>query len=100
MPQETQQLDASKLLEQIFAKNQGDLAKASISAATPIPGGHASQMPASMMQPPRQYQMAPLDHREVIGAGNAKAQGIGNTVTAVLNILGKTETAMQNKKKL
>jgi len=40
----------------------------------------------------------PLNERPVVGAGNARARGIGNTVTAVMNGLGRVVTAeAQNK---
>jgi hypothetical protein len=100
MPQETQQLDASKLLSDIFAKNQGDLARSAISAATPIPGGHATQFPLSMDPTPRQNQPGQLNHEPVVGAGNAKAQGIGNSVIAVTNLLAGTKNALDNKKRV
>jgi hypothetical protein len=95
-----QTVNPAELLSNIFAKNQGDLAKASVAAATPIPGGHASQMPLTMQTGPRQTHPGQLDHREVVGAGNARAQGIGNSVIGVMNLIAGTETALDNKKKL
>ena len=57
-------------------------------ATTPIPGGHSQNIPTALQhKDPQQFQGAPLDNRQVVGAGNAKAQGIGNTVTAALNTI-------------
>ena len=67
-------------------------------ATTPIAGTHAAQLPSSMTTPITPHQDAPLDYRPVVGAGNARARGIGNTVTAVMNGLGRVVTAeAQNK---
>lgn len=67
-------------------------------AATPIAGPHAAQMPSSLTTPITPHQDTPLNTRPVVGAGNARARGIGNTITAVMNGLGRVVTAeAQNK---
>ena len=96
----SQGLDPSKLLAEIFSKNQGDLAKAASAAATPIPGGHATDLPLSMDPTPRPDKFGQLNHQPTVGAGNARAQGIGNSVIAVTNLLAGTKNALDNKKKL
>ena len=93
-------VNPAEILSSIFAKNQGDLSKAALAASTPIPGAHATQMPLSMQQGPGEAHPGQLDHREVVGKGNARAQGIGNSVIGVMNLLGSTEKALDNKKKL
>lgn len=68
------------------------------SATTPIAGPHTAQMPSNLMTPIQPYQDTPYNNRPVVGAGNARARGIGNTVTAVMNGLGRVVTAeAQNK---
>jgi hypothetical protein len=67
-------------------------------AATPIPGGHEGATPGSLQGVQHAFQGAALDNREVIGAGNAKAQGIGNTITAALNTISGAVIAHENKK--
>ena len=62
-------------------------------AATPIAGPHAAQLPSNMTTPITPHQDTPLDYRPVVGAGNARARGIGNSITAVMNGLGKVVTA-------
>jgi hypothetical protein len=67
-------------------------------AVTPITGPHAAQMPSSLSTPIQPHQDTPLDYRPVVGAGNARARGIGNTITSVMNGLGRVVTAeAQNK---
>src|SRR6185437_1793538 len=90
----------AEVLNQVLSKNQNDLAKAASASATPIPGGHASGIPLSMDPTPRPDRFGQLDHREVVGAGNARAQGIGNSVIAVTNLLAGAKNALDNKKKL
>jgi len=92
--------DMGSVIDNILAQNSGELTKLAEKAATPIAGGHASSVPLSMDPTPKEAGMAPLDHREVVGAGNAKAQGIGNTITGALNVISQVSTAMDNKKKV
>ena len=67
-------------------------------ATTPITGAHTAHMPSNLTTPVTPHQGTPLDYRPVVGAGNARARGIGNTVTAVMNGLGRVVTAeAQNK---
>ena len=92
--------DMGSVIDNILSQNSGELTKLAEKAATPIAGGHASSIPLSMDPTPKEAGMAPLDHREVVGAGNAKAQGIGNTITGALNVISQVSTAMDNKKKV
>src|SRR6266567_4288315 len=92
--------DVSQQLDKIFSENTQELQKLAIAATTPVAGGHATAVPSSLMQPPTEFQGAPLDHREVVGAGNARAQGIGNSITATLNTIGAVRTTLDNKKKV
>ena len=63
------------------------------SAITPIAGPHAMQLPSSMTTPVTPHQDASYDERRVVGAGNARARGIGNSITGVMNALGRVVTA-------
>lgn len=83
-----------------FGGQSNDIMKLAREAATPIPGGHATQMPANLMYQPKQDQPGQLDHREVVGAGNARAQGIGNSVIGVMNLVSHLKTQSDNKKRL
>lgn len=68
------------------------------SANTPIAGPHATAIPSSFQTPIQPFRPAALDHSEVVGAGNAKAQGIGNAITGAANAVGAIFTAeMQHK---
>ncbi len=69
-------------------------------ASIPVPGGSGQEMPASLMYQPKQFTPTPQDKSEVVGAGNARARGIGNSITGVLNIIGAVKTGEDNKKKL
>jgi hypothetical protein len=91
--------DTSQQLERIFSQNSQDLQKLAVAATTPIAGGHANAVPSSMMRPDSPYTAPTLDHREVVGAGNARAQGIGNSVKSVASLLSNVEIAKQNKTK-
>lgn len=92
-------MDVGQQLERIFSSNQADLQRLATAAATPVAGGHANQVPSSMLRPDSPYTTPTLDHREVVGAGNARAQGIGNSVKAVASLLSNVEIAKQNKTK-
>lgn len=98
--QGAQTVNPAEILSSIFAKNQDQLQKAAIAASTPVPGGHATQLPLTMQTGPRATHPGQLDEREVVGKGNARAQGIGNSVIGVMNLIAGTETALDNKKKL
>ncbi len=91
--------DILNLLQSTLGGQQhlAELAKA---AATPIPGGHSGQLPLSMNPTPSVAPQAPLDNRQVVGRGNARAQGIGNAITGVMNAISGVSTAVDNKKKL
>lgn len=56
-------------------------------ALSPIQGGHSMQMPASLTRPINDPAPAQLDHRPVVGAGNARGQGIGNSVSSVVGAI-------------
>lgn len=93
--------DTAALLQQILGSNQSNLADLAKKAATPIPGGHATQFPLSLT--PTQKPVGPgpmIPTRGIVGRGNAKAAGIGNAVLGVTHALAATETALDNKKKL
>jgi hypothetical protein len=92
--------NTAELLDHILNANQANLGELAKKASTPIPGGHAGQMPLSLEPTQRQFQGAPQNKTPVVGAGNARAQGIGNSVIGVLNAIGATETAITNKKKI
>jgi hypothetical protein len=70
-----------------------------IKAMTPISGQTTPQMPGAFTRPIPDFQPAPLSHDpNIVGAGNARAEGIGNTVTAGMNIIGAIATKhAQNK---
>lgn len=90
-------------IDAILQQNKDSLAQISAlskAAATPIPGGHSGQLPLSMQQGPKGFTPAPLDMRQMVGKGNAKAQGIGNAITGVMNAITGVTIAEQNKKKL
>lgn len=62
-------------------------------AFTPVVAGHSMQLPTSLQRESLPFQPAPMDHREVVGAGNARGQGIGNAITGVANALGSFVSA-------
>ena len=69
-------------------------------ASIPVPGGSGQEMPASLLYNPKQYTPGQTDNRPVVGAGNARAQGIGNSVIGALNVIAAVKTGEDNKKKL
>jgi hypothetical protein len=93
-------VNPADVLSRVLQQNTQELSKYALAAATPIPGGSQGQFPTSLAQPLQQDQPGQLDHREVVGAGNAKAQGIGNSVIATLNTIAKVKTTLDNKKKV
>lgn len=90
---------ASDPMAQLMARMGPQITEKEIQAAmTPIAGPHAAQMPSSMTTPVTPHQDTPYDNRPVVGAGNARGRGIGNTLTAVMNGLGRVVTVeAQNK---
>lgn len=92
--------DVSQQLDAIFSQNSQELQKLAVAATTPVAGPHATSVPASLNRPETGFQGAPLDHREVVGAGNARGQGIGNSIVATLNTIGAVKNTMDNKKKV
>jgi hypothetical protein len=93
-------VNPAQVLQQVLAQNSQELSKYALAAATPIPGGSQGSFPSVLAQPPKEDQPGQLDHREVVGAGNARAQGIGNSVIATLNTIAKVNTTLDNKKKV
>jgi len=67
-------------------------------AMTPVPSGHAMQVPQQFTSPTN-VRGATLDERPVVGAGNAKGQGIGNAVSSVIGALGQVVQAKAEQKK-
>ena len=61
-------------------------------ATSPLPGAHAQALPSSFTAPIAPHQDRPLDNREVVGRGNARAQGIQNAFTGATNALGAIVT--------
>ena len=92
--------NAAAVLEQVLGSNKTDLQALAVKAATPIAGGHVGQVPSSMLQPQQGYTTPTMDRREVVGAGNARAQGIGNSVNTVLSTISNVKIATDNKKKV
>lgn len=95
-------VDAGQVIEKLtgFGHSPQEMQALASAAATPIAGGHSAQMPPSLMYQPKEWQDTPMDRREVVGAGNARARGIGNAITGLLNTVGRYETNHENKKKL
>ncbi|HEY4799155.1 MAG TPA: hypothetical protein VII99_08790 [Bacteroidia bacterium] len=65
---------------------------------TPVPGER--EMPTSpwlarQIQP---WQNIPLDERQMVGRGNARAQGITNAITGVTNFVGNVVKGEQQRK--
>ena len=87
--------DINELLKNIVTPIDPNLIRA---ATSPVPGSHAAQIPSSLMRPIAPNQPGQLDHREVVGAGNARAQGIGNSVIAVGNLIGTLATKEKQQK--
>lgn len=87
--------DVASLIGHISDPLTPELIKA---AVTPIAGPRVPAMPSSMTTPIAPFQKTPFDTREVVGAGNARAQGIGNAITGVTNAIGTVITAEQRKK--
>jgi hypothetical protein len=57
-------------------------------AMTPTMQRQQMGLPASMTRPIAPFQAAPMDQRQVVGAGNARARGIGNAITGAMNTVG------------
>lgn len=97
-------IDTGALLQQILSSNKSNLSDLASKAMTPIPGGHATQIPATMLhmqdQPGPQPMIPHQPGVDVVGKGNARGIGIGNAVLGVTHALAATETALDNKKKL
>lgn len=84
-----------------LTKGAGDRMALAAAAATPIPGGHVLQTPASLApQAPSVYKPTQSSTGAVVGRHNAKVRGIGATITGALNAIGEVTTAEGNKKKL
>jgi hypothetical protein len=57
-------------------------------ALTPIAGGHSMEMPANLTRELPPASRTPQNHDEVVGAGNARARGIGNAITGTMDAIG------------
>jgi hypothetical protein len=57
-------------------------------AFSPTFQSHAMGVPSSMTRPIPDFKPQPMDERQVVGRGNARAQGIGNAITGVANGIG------------
>ena len=56
---------------------------------TPVStGASTSVVPASLTRPVAPFQERPFNRERVVGAGNARARGIGNAITGVTNAVG------------
>jgi len=67
----------------------GGITDADVKAAlTPTMQRGGIGLPPSLTRPIQPFQPAPLDQRAVIGAGNARARGIGNAITGAMNVVG------------
>ena len=69
------------------------------SAATPVTG-HSGQMPSSLQYQPKQFTPGGYNNTPSTTAAESKNKGIGNSISAVLNLLGKAGNEHENKKKL
>jgi len=57
-------------------------------ALTPISQRGPIGLPTSMQRPIAPFQGAPMNQQPVVGAGNARARGIGNAITGAMNAVG------------
>lgn len=57
-------------------------------AFSPSFSQHSLSVPSKMTQPIPDFKPAAQDNRQVVGKGNARAQGIGNAITGVANGIG------------
>lgn len=87
--------DVSSLIGHISDPLTPELIRAAI---TPIAGPRVPAMPSAFTRQIGPFQPAPMDTREVVGKGNATAQGIGNAITGVANAIGAVMTAEGQKK--
>lgn len=67
-------------------------------ALSPIAQAAPLQMPSSLTRPIPMPGPAPLDRSPVVGAGNARAQGIGNTISASIGALAQFKAARDQHK--
>ncbi len=67
-------------------------------ALAPIAGAHTVQMPSNFQTPVQPFQPTPMDRTPAVGAGYARAQGIGNAITGAMNVLGSVVTAEKQNK--
>lgn len=94
--------DSAALIAQITGSGMSaeQMRSLATKASIPVPGGSGQEMPASLMYQPKQFTASPSDRTPVVGRRNARNQGIGNSITGVLNIIGAVKTGEDNKKKL
>lgn len=87
--------DINELIKAISTPLPSELIR---SAATPMVGPHAVALPSSLTTPIAVPQPGQLDKTPVVGAGNARAQGIGNAVIGSTNALAAVITAERQHK--
>ncbi len=83
------------LLKTITTPIDPNLVKA---AVTPTQGPRTTQVPSSLQRPIEPIQPGTMDNRPVVGRGNARAQGIGNAITGVMNNVGIFVTRERQQK--
>jgi hypothetical protein len=96
-------IDTAGLIDKILSQNKQDLGSLATKALTPIPGGHATQLPLTLQPRDKDFHGgAMIPHEpgvDVVGKGNAKDVGIGNAVIGVTNLLASSKNALDNKKR-
>jgi len=85
--------DPNELIKQMTQPVDPSFYKA---AATPVATGHTFNQP--IMSPIPSFRPAPMNTQRVVGAGNARARGIGNALTGIMNAVGEFTTAEAQEK--
>lgn len=79
------------LMKQFTEPINPDILRAGL---TPVPSGTTTGIvPPSLTRPVAPFQDRPFNTQRVVGAGNARARGIGNAITGVTNALGHVVAA-------
>jgi len=86
--------DPNDVLKEMFKPIDPNIIERAI---TPVPSGHAAELPPSMTTPVEGFQPYPMNREQVVGAGNARARGIGNAITGVANAIGQVTVAKQQR---
>src|SRR5208337_1411474 len=95
IPQSGSGIDVAQMVQQVLSSYQSNLQELAKKASMPIPGGHTGQMPLSMQQPLGQvgsYNRIPT--QGIVGRGNARAAGIGNSVIGAIHAIATVKTEM------